>query len=52
MKARSFQFVFARVAARMGRSKEGDRLMNSNEVMNIEAAPPRRRMVLALGRGK
>jgi hypothetical protein len=26
--------------------------MNSNEVMNIEAAPPRRRMVLALGRGK
>jgi hypothetical protein len=26
--------------------------MNSNEVMNIEAAPPRRRMILALGRGK
>ena len=26
--------------------------MNSNEVMNIEVAPPRRRMVLALGRGK
>jgi hypothetical protein len=26
--------------------------MNSNQLMNIEAAPPRRRMVLALGRGK